>query len=251
MKVAIHQPHYFPWQGYFDKMAKADAFILLDQVQLEKNSLMLKNRVLDKNGGTKYITISGETKGYLDMEYRHILTKDMEVWTSRQMNTLRDYYRKAKHSREILPLIEEFLKNEFQTVCQWTCASIGLIRELLDIRTPLIYQSDIEYNHDFRRSDLVYALCKAIGADTYLSGRGASVKYLDREKFAENGVKIVFQDFQPPVYPQCSSAEFIPGISVLDMLFNCGIEESRRIFWDTVNSTHEFAESVRKEEANA
>ena len=242
MKIAIHQPHYFPWLGYFDKMAKTDAFILLDEVQLEKNSLMLKNRVLDKNGGSKYITISAETKGYLDMQYCQILTKDVKGWTSRQMNALGDYYRKAAYSAEILPLLEEFFKNDFPTVCQWTCASIEWMRALLDIKTPLIRQSEIEYDRTYKRSDLVYALCKATGSDIYLSGRGASMEYLDREKFTENGVRIVFQDFQHPVYPQCNSAEFIPGISMLDMLFNCGIEESRRIFWENVHSTHEFDE---------
>lgn len=240
MKVAIHQPHYFPWLGYFDKMAKADVFVLLDQVQLEKNSLMLKNRILDKNGEVKFITISGETKGFLGREYRDILTKDVDVWKSRQMNAMRDYYRKAAFSKEIIPLLEEFFKQDLPTICQWTCGSIEWVRKLLGITTPLIYQSDVEYDRESRRSDLVYAICKAIGADTYFSGRGASVEYLDRERFAENGVSIVFQDFQHPVYPQCNSTEFVPGISVLDLLFNCGIEESRRIFWENVNSTHEF-----------
>lgn len=240
MRVAIHQPHYFPWLGYFDKMAKADAFVLLDEVQLEKNSLMLKNRILDKNGEVKFITISGETKGFLGREYRDILTKDVDVWKSRQMNAMRDYYRKAAFSGEIIPLLEEFFKQDLPTVCQWTCASIEWVRKLLDVSTPLIRQSEVDYDRESRRSDLVYAICKAIGADTYFSGRGASVEYLDREKFAENGVSIVFQDFQHPVYPQCNSAEFIPGISVLDMLFNCGIEESRRVFWENVRAAHEF-----------
>lgn len=240
MRVAIHQPHYFPWIGYFDKMAKADAFILLDQVQLEKNSFMLKNRVMDKSGEVKYITISGETKGFLSREYRELLTKDVEGWTARQLNALRDYYRKAKYSGEILPLFETFLKNNRQTICQWTCASIEWVSELLNIKTPLIYQSDIDYDRQCKRSELVYALCKATGADTYFSGRGASVEYLDRERFVGNGVKIIFQDFQHPVYSQCNSKEFIPGISILDMLFNCGIDTSRRIFWENVKSTHEF-----------
>lgn len=240
MKAAIHQPQYFPWLGYFDKMAKADVFILLDQAQLGKNSLMLKNRVLDKNGGIKYITISAETRGYLEKEYRQIATKDIEIWTLRQINALRDYYRKAAYSAEIFPLLDEFFKNDFPTLCQWTCASIEWVRVLLGVSTPLIYQSELNYDQRCKRSDLVYALCEAVGADIYFSGRGGSVEYLEREKFAKNGVRIVFQDFQHPVYPQCNAKEFVPGISILDLLFNRGIEESRRIFWENVSRGHEF-----------
>ena len=243
MKASIHQPHYFPWLGYFDKMAKADAFVLLDQVQLEKGSQMLRNRGLDPNGQPKFLTISAETKDFLNREYRELATKDIPQWTARQMNALKSYYRGASGARELFPLLEEFLQRDYSTVCQWTCGSIELVRQLLDIKTPRLYQSDISYDRRCKRSDLVYAICKAVGADTYFSGRGASVDYLEREKFAENGVKIVFQDFIHPVYAQCNSKEFIPGISVLDLLFNCGIEEARRIFWDNVRSTHEFDES--------
>lgn len=240
MRAAIHQPHYFPWIGYFDKMAKADAFVILDQVQFEKGSQMVRNRVLDGSGEIKYITISGETKDFLNREYRDLRTKDVESWTSRQMNALQNYYRKAAYRQEIFPLLETFFRRDYSTICQWACASMELARELLDIRTPLMYQSDIDYDRDNKRSDLVYAICNAIGADTYFSGRGASMTYLDREKFAANGVKIVFQDFQHPVYPQCNAKKFTPGISVLDLLFNCGIAESRRVFWENVNSSHEF-----------
>ena len=240
MKVATHQPHYFPWIGYYDKMAKADVFVLLDQVQFEKGSQMSRNRVLAPNGETKFLTISGYTKDFLNREYREILTKDVEVWTVRQMNALQSYYRKASYQAEIFPLLKQFFQKDFKTICEWTCASMELVRELLEIKTPLIYQSDIQYDRDNKRSDLVCAICNAIGADTYFSGRGASMTYLNREKFVENGVKIVFQDFTHPVYTQCSSKEFITGISILDLLFNCGVEESRRIFWENVRSTHEF-----------
>lgn len=242
MYASIHQPHYFPWVGYFDKMAKADVFVLLDQVQFGKGSQMIRNRVLDTNGEVKFLTISGETKDFLNREYRELATKDIPLWTARQVNALSSYYRKTPGAKELFPILKAFFQREYPTICQWTCGSIELIRELLDIRTPLLYQSDISYDHSCKRSDLVYAICKAIGANTYFSGRGASVEYLDREKFAENGVKIVFQDFTHPVYPQCNSKEFIPGISILDMLFNCGVEETRRIFWENVHSTHEFEE---------
>lgn len=241
MKAAIHQPHYFPWVGYFDKMAKADLFVLLDEVQLVKSSCMIRNRVLDAEGQIKYLTISGDKKDFLNRQYCDIPTKDIAIWTSRQMNALKNYYRRASAAREVFPLLESFFQCAYPTVCQWTCASIQMVRELLDIETPLVYQSQIAYDRTYKKSDLVYAICKEVGADTYLSGRGASMEYLDREKFAENHVRIVFQDFTPPVYPQCSSREFVPGISILDMLLNCGIQETKRLFWENVHSTHEFA----------
>ena len=242
MRVAIHQPHYFPWIGYFDKMAKADRFVILDQVQFEKGSQMIRNRVIDTNGEPKFLTISGETGNFLEKEYRELATKNTREWTDKQLNSIKNYYRKSRGFKEMLPIMEEFLSRDYPTICEWTCASMTLVRQLLDIQTPLLMQSEIEYDHAFRKSDLVYAICNALGADTYFSGRGASVEYLDWEKFEQNGINIVFQDFIHPVYQQVNTAEFIGGVSVLDILFNCGIEESRRIFWENVRSTNEFGE---------
>lgn len=242
MRVAMHQPHYFPWLGYFDIIAKADLFILMDEVQLERRSYMIRNRILDRNGEIKYLTISGDTKDFLNKEYREITAKDNAVWTAKQMNILKEYYRFAAHKDEMLPIIEAFLKKDYQTVCEWTCGSIVLIKDLLQVKTPMVYQSELEYDRASKKSDLVLALCKAVNADVSFTGRGASMEYIDRDTYLANGVTPKFQDFTHPVYPQCNSREFVPGISILDMLFNCGIEETRRIFWDNVHSTHEFDE---------
>lgn len=240
MKLAIHQPHYFPWIGYFDKMAKADAFVLLDEVQLEKGSQMIRNRVLDETGTIRYITISGETKGFLNRKYNELLTKNTEEWTARQMNALKSYYCKAKYWNEISPYLTAFFNEKHETICQYTCSSIHLICNLLEIKTPLEYQSAQNYNRTSKRSDLVLDICKTMDADIYFSGRGASVQYLDQEKFSANGIQIVFQDFQHPIYLQAHSNKFVPGVSSLDMLFNCGIIESRYIFWKNVQNSHEF-----------
>lgn len=240
MKLAIHQPHYFPWIGYFDKMAKVDAFVLLDEVQLEKGSQMIRNRVLDETGTIRYITISGETKGFLNRKYNELLTKNIEEWTARQMNALKSYYRKAKYWNEIFPYLAAFFDEKYETICQYTCSSIDLIRNLLEIKTPLLYQSAQNYDRTSKRSNLVFDICKIMDANIYFSGRGASVQYLDREKFSTNGIQIVFQDFQHPIYQQIHSNKFVPGVSSLDMLFNCGIEESRHIFWKNVQNSHEF-----------
>lgn len=239
MRVAIHQPQYFPWIGYFDKMGKSDLFVFLDQVQLVRGR-MNRNVVLDQNGQPQHITIVGDTKGYREREFRSIQTKHVEEWTSRQFNALANYYKKAPFRDEVLELLQVFFSKRYETVCQWSCASIELVRDILEIKTPIAYQSDLEYSRSSQKSDLIYAICKAVSANVYFSGRGASTEYLDREKFAAGRIQITFQDFQHPVYQQCSSQEFVPGISILDMLFNCGIKDSRRIFWENVHGTHEF-----------
>ncbi len=236
MKVAIHQPHYFPWIGYFDKMAKVDKFVLLDEVQFEKGSQMIRNKVLDANGDMKYITISADTSNFLQKKYCELMVKDIDIWTKRQWNALNSYYFKATYKDEMLPVISKFLSNRYETLCEWVIASIVLIKEILQINTPLMKQSEIAYDKGQKKSELVSAICKAIGAETYFSGRGASVDYLDRESFADNHIEIEFQDFVHPEYVQCTAKEFVPGISILDIFFNCGMEETRRIFWENVRN---------------
>lgn len=232
--VAIHQPHYFPWIGYFDKLAKSDCFILLDEVQFEKGSQMIRNRVLDQHGEIKYLTIMAEIKGFLNKKYRNLRTKENVVWKTRQIDALENYYRKTRHKDEILEIFRGFLESDYSTVCEWTCGSIRLMSRLLGIKTKLILQSEISYDRESKKSNLVLSLCEAVKADTYLSGRGASVGYLDRKAFQDRGIAIDFQDFMHPIYKQTSSDKFVSGLSVLDMLFNVGVNEARDIFWRNV-----------------
>ena len=242
MRCAIHQPHFFPWLGYLDKMAKADQFVLLDEVQMEISSYMVRNRLAATNGQIGYLTITVDRKGYLGRKYNEIETKNNEIWQKNGLNKLCEYYRKAPGYQEVMERLTLFFERDYPTVCEWTIASIEWLRDLLEIRTPLYLQKDIDYDVTQKRSDLVLSICQAMKADTYFSGRGASVQYLDRGKFAQNGVKIMFQDFTHPIYPQLHTTEFIPGLSSLDMLFNCGIEQTKAIFWENVNKTHEFAD---------
>ncbi len=240
MRCAIHQPHFFPWLGYLDKMAKADAFVLLDEVQLEISSYMVRNRLAANNGQIGYLTMTIDRKGYLDRKYNEIETKNNDIWKQNGLNKLREYYRKAPGYQEVMEQLTPFFDQEYHTACEWAVASIKWLRGLLEIHTPLYFQKDLDYDTTQKRSDLVLSICQAMQADTYLSGRGGSVRYLDREKFAENGVKIVFQDFVHPVYPQRNTTEFLPGLSSLDMLFNCGIEQTKAVFWENVKRGNEF-----------
>lgn len=234
MKVAIHQPHYFPWMGYFDKMAKADAFVILDEVQLEKSSNMIRNRVVC-NGEIKFLNIAADTNGFLQRSYSDICVKNEINWKEKQLNAIENYYRKADFFNQGYELLETFLGNEYTRLFEWTYNSILLIKNLLQIDTKLILQSGLEYEKDKKQSELVQSICKVLNADVYLSGSGASKDYLNRESFENDGIKIEFQQFNHPIYKQLGTSEFISGLSILDCIFNIGIEETKKVFWDNIH----------------
>lgn len=236
MKIAIHQPHYFPWLGYFHKMASVDLFVLLDEVQFEKQSQMNRNRVVDQNGEIKYLTIPVDTSGFLDKKYCEIPCNNNLDWAKKQINSLENYYKESKYRKEIINDMVLFLSQKFNYACEWTCSSINYIREVLGIITPIVFQSQINYDKSVKKSNLVLSICKELKADVYYSGRGSSVNYLDRDEFRMNNIGIEFQNFTVPTYIQLNTKDFVPGLSILDMLFNCGKEKTRELFWETIKN---------------
>lgn len=231
MMVAIHQPHYFPWLGYLAKMASADKFVLMDSVQLEKGSYMIRNRIIDMNGNIKYLTISAEKHGFLEKEYREIKIKDFEIYTKRQKNLLVDAYRNCDYFDEVWSRIAPVFEEKYERLCDVTIRSINILKDIFNIGTPIILQSEIKICKDFKKSRLVLELCKAVGADAYYAGRGGSAQYLDVDECEREGVQVIFQKFDHPVYEQIGTHPFTAGLSSLDMLFNLGIEKSKKIFW--------------------
>lgn len=234
MMVAIHQPHYFPWLGYLAKMASVDKFILMDTVQLEKCSYMIRNRVIDLDGNIKYLTISAEKHGFLEKEYREIRIKEFLTYTIRQKNLIYSAYKYCKYFDEICDAIAPIFREEHELLCEVTIHSINILREIFKINTPVALQSDIELDKSLKKGKLVLEICKAFGADVYYAGRGTSMQYLDVEECEREGVHVVYQNFCHPIYEQIGNHPFVQGLSALDLLFNQGIEKSREIFWNSV-----------------
>lgn len=234
MKVAIHQPHYYPWIGYFEKIVKSDRFILLDEAQLTNSGYMHRNRFIDTNGNIKYVTIPYEKKDYMKLPYNKVKINNNIDWQKRNKNFLKATYSKSPYFDEIWSIISYQFENQYDYICSLAIESITLICKLFEIDTTLLFQQSIPYNQNLHRSDLVLELCKITDAKIYLAGNGGSKDYLDKEKFINNGVEIKFNSVTIPNYKQVNSKEFIGGISILDMLFNCGVEESKKIFWESV-----------------
>lgn len=239
MIVGIHQPHYFPWMGYFDKMAKSDVFILLDLVQMEKGSYMYRNRIVNAQGNIAYLTISGDKHGFLDKAYNDINTINDEIWLGKQKAEIERAYKESCYYDEIWDQIKELFALQEHTICAYCVRSIMKMREILGISTPIVMQSDLPIDDTKRKNDLVLHLCQTINADKYLSGNGAK-KYTDESSFEKAGITIRYQQFEQPEYKQLHTNEFIPGLSLLDVLFNCGTEKTRDLFWTASQKGREF-----------
>ena len=239
MISAIHHPHFFPWLGYFDKIAKSDTFVLLDDVQMEKGSYMNRNRIMNLDGSIAYITISGDKHGYLSKRYCDILTTNSEVWIEKHKNQIKNAYGKSAYFDDIWSRIETVYNKREETICAYAVNSIMAIRDALGIDNKIVLSSSISVPEGAKKNDLVLEICKAISADGYLSGNGAR-KYTDESSYEKAGIVLRYQKFAPPEYTHKNSKEFVPGLSVLDMLFSVGIEETRNLFWYAVNSVNEF-----------
>lgn len=234
MRVGIHQINYLPWMGYFNKIAKSDAFILMDEVQMTDGDMMQRNRVLNKNGEISFLTVAFVKKGYMDIPFSGVRLNHAVDWQKRQLNFLWDNYHKFPYWGEVYKSFAFVFEDEFETLQQVNERAVRQIMLLLDIQTPLIHQSSLSYDRATKNNDLVLELCKAVGADCYLSGNGAK-KYMEVDSFRQQGINVQFQTFNHPTYPQkYAQGGAVTGLSILDVFLNCGIEETRRLFWKSI-----------------
>lgn len=222
MIVATHQPHYLPWLGYLDRMHKADLFVVLDHVQFERRNYQNRTHIL-LDGVPRWLTVpviqASQLERVIDKRIDNS-PDDKKSWGLKHYQTLRHAYRDAPFFDLYGPKLFKILSACPERLVDIDQMTLDFLREALDIHTPLVNSSEL--NLSGARSELILNLCQAVGADTYLAGMGGSRTYLDRAMFAKAGVKIVWQEFQHPIYFQCGGVPFMPGLSAVDLLFNHG-----------------------------
>lgn len=223
MIVAAHQPNFIPWLGYFDKMRKADLFIVVDHVQMERQSF--QNRVRIKTGeGERWITVPvvQESRSERIMDKRIDNSRSGRFrWSRKMFLTLKYAYQSAPYFRDYEAALAEILEAQWDRLSDLNGRLIEFCREALDIRTPMLASSTLSIKG--AKSDMVLNMCREVGATAYLAGDGASRSYLDVDAFERAGMRVVWQEFEHPRYVQHPSCGiFIPNLSAFDLLFNCG-----------------------------
>jgi hypothetical protein len=224
MLVAIHQPTYVPWLGYFDRMIRSDLFVLLDHVQFERRNY--QNRALIRlEDEARWLTVPVVQVSQKERIIEKRVDNPPDVggtrwWGPTHFLTLRYAYRKAPCFDLYAPRLRDILEARWDKLVDLNLAMLDFLRDALAIDTPMLRSSELDV--EGARSGLLLDICRKVSASAFLGGMGGSRDYLDAEAFRAARMGVEWQDFSHPVYPQCGTAPFIKGLSALDLLFNCG-----------------------------
>ena len=223
LTVAIHQPNYFPYLGYFHKIASCDVFIFLDDVQYVRRGYNNRNRIKAAQGVT-WLSVPVEVKGKYHARINEIVPLWDRPWTQRHLRTLQHAYGSAPYFSDVMErIVLRVLERAERVRLNLAELNIALVQEVcsyLGIERPMRRSS--EYGVETSSTRRLIELVQLAGGDRYLSGPSGK-DYMQPELFSEAGLDLAFADFVHPAYPQ-RGAEFEPNLSILDLLFNCGPE---------------------------
>jgi len=218
MIITIHQPEHLPWLGFFHKLDMAETYVVLDNVQYRRRYFQNRNKIRTRNGG-KWISVPliKETRDELLIKDAKIFKEDIE-WRSDNLKTVYQNYCKARYFDFFWPEFREIYETDYERLVDLNIAIIKLILKKLGMSKEIIFASQLKVAGD--RGDLIFDIAKTLKAKTYVSGISGK-DYLDMNKFSDNGIEVIIQEFHHPVYSQLHTP-FLPCMSVIDLLFNYG-----------------------------
>ena len=221
--IAIHQPDYIPWLGFFYKVAHCDEFVYLDDAQYSNEAAHNFNVIKTSQGAYRLKIPVYQTLGDSIMDVR---TKDELGWKKKHLKTIEMNYKRAKHFNEVFPEIESMLTKKYDNIADLNIAINSFILKKFGIHTPVIRSSEIDIKTV--REERIIDICEKLNASEYLSGNGARV-YQQEEHFESRGIRLQYLEYQPVVYHQLWPKNgFLPCMSAIDYIFNCGYD------WDYV-----------------
>ena len=216
MKLAIMQPYFFPYIGYFQMIAAVDQFIVYDNIKYTKKGWINRNRLL-QNGKDEMFSLPLKSAS----DYLNVCERELAADFNRDklLNQFKGAYRRAPYFVQTYPLIEQIVKYEEANLFRYLHHSIVQTCAHLGIQTEIKISSDISIDHGLKNQDKVLALCAAVGADTYVNAIGGMELYA-KETFQQVGIELKFIHSKPFEYPQFDN-EFVPWLSIIDvMMFN-------------------------------
>lgn len=225
MLVSGHQPCYIPWYGFFEKIAKSDVFAIHDVAQYEKGGYINRNQIKSSQGPL-WLSIPILIKGNKNSLIKDLKIDNSQDWQRRHWKAIKMNYNKSEYFDKYYDFFGYIYNSNWEYLHELNMTIINFILEELNITTRLYFTSEMECRHQ-KKSDFVLSLCKELHADTYISGK-LGKDYLIERDFELEGIKIDYQEIRKIEYKQLFK-DFIPNLSIIDILFNCGAERTEEI----------------------
>jgi hypothetical protein len=216
MIVAVHQPQFLPWLGYFDKIDRADVFVLLDNVQFKKNEWQNRNKIKTAQGW-QWLTVPVLYK-YPQL-INDVTINSRVNWQHKHKQALVSNYNKAPYFEMVTSVLGDILSSSWEYISQLNIEAVKTIARALGIDTQIYIASELgEFPQE--PDERLVAITQHFGAGTYLAGTGGK-GYMNLDTYEKSGIEVIFQDFKHPVYKQLFG-DFEPFMSSIDLLFNHG-----------------------------
>lgn len=224
------QPTFNPWLGYFDLIDTVDTFVFLNNVQLEKRSWQVRNKI-KSNNQEFFITIPIKKTAHRDdILINNAIISNFD-WANKALKTIKHSYMKSKYYEEVFPFIESLLLNrELNILSDFNIYIIKKISDKIGITSDFVESSNIN-NLAGSKDDLLLSICKELKASNYISPQGSSI-YLQENnsgnKYNEYNIKLYYSNYVHPKYKQIGK-NFIEYIGIFDLLFNEGFTNALHI----------------------
>ncbi len=227
MILSVHQPQYIPWLGYFDKIAKSDAFVFLDEAQYKEREFHNRNKIRTDRGAL-WLTVPVISKGLGKQKISDVFIDHDIDWRKQHLESLKTYYGRAAYFKKYIRFFEDLYYWKWERLGKLNVLIARFMLKELGINTPLYFESEL--GTTATKTERIIELCLKMKADKYLFGSGGR-DYLEEEKFKRAGITLVYQEFEPPVYRQQYMRDkdhFLAHLSTVDLLFNEG-PDSRKV----------------------
>ena len=215
--IAVLQPSYLPWIGYFEQIDRVDHFIFYDDVQYTKNDWRNRNRIKHA-GGIMWLSVP--VRDPFAKAINEVEIDNTQPWRRKHLNALSSNYRQCPFFEEVYPLVEQAFIQNHDKLSALNVDIITNIMEYLQITTSFHLASQLNVGGD--KNSRLINFCRHFDAKSYYSGAAAR-EYLACEAFEEAGIDVVFQSFEHRPYSQ-QFGDFVPFLSIIDLLFNHGRE---------------------------
>lgn len=221
VKVAINRPNFLPWLGFMAILDSVDVFIVLDEILASTRNYLARNQIKDKYGVAQWISQS-KHKASIHTRVCDLELKVDDNWREKLINKINDYYKKAPYFNLYSDQVFVALKNQEKSLLKYNVSLLESLCDLLGIKTQFLFASDLLDRDYDNAEDRMIDLCIKANASGYYNPRDGIEKGLYKaEKFIENDMALYKQIYRHPEYPQING-DFIPYMSVIDVLFNCG-----------------------------